>query len=221
VLQVAELERRVAVRGVSLYTAWHSQHAPAVPAMKAWLEGKRMRRIDMTWCEDARRWHPGQRWLWEAGGLGIFDPAINALSILAAATDDPLHLDRAIFHMPANSDTPIAAELSGATAGGAAFTAWTDFRQAGQQTWTLHIETDDGALDMTLGGAELALDGRPQTLASNGEYPPLYFRFAELIRSGKSEVEVRPLMLAADAFLIAQRREVEAFHDDARPPSRP
>ncbi len=32
--------------------------------------------------EDVRRWHPGQDWIWEAGGFGVFDPGINALSIL-------------------------------------------------------------------------------------------------------------------------------------------
>ena len=28
------------------------------------------------------RWHPGQEWIWQAGGFGVFDPGINALSIV-------------------------------------------------------------------------------------------------------------------------------------------
>ena len=36
----------------------------------------------MDWKEDVTHWHPGQKWIWQAGGLGVFDPGINGLSIL-------------------------------------------------------------------------------------------------------------------------------------------
>jgi D-galactose 1-dehydrogenase len=40
--------------------------------------------------------------------------------------------------------------------------------------------------------------------APDTEYPDLYTRFAELIRNGQSDAEIRPLQLAADAFSLAR-----------------
>jgi hypothetical protein len=37
--------------------------------------------VEIVWHEDVRKWHPGQQWIWEPGGFGVFDPGINALSI--------------------------------------------------------------------------------------------------------------------------------------------
>jgi predicted dehydrogenase len=69
-------------QGVTLFASWHSRFAAGVPAAKAWLATHDIRAVDIQWREDVRRWHPGQTWIWEAGGLGVFDPGINALSIL-------------------------------------------------------------------------------------------------------------------------------------------
>ncbi|MET0374370.1 MAG: Gfo/Idh/MocA family oxidoreductase, partial [Rhizorhabdus sp.] len=80
--ELAELETLARARGCTLYTGWHSQHAPGVAPARAWLAGRSVRAVDMRWCENVREWHPGQRWIWEPGGLGVFDPGINALSIL-------------------------------------------------------------------------------------------------------------------------------------------
>jgi D-galactose 1-dehydrogenase len=38
--------------------------------------------VNVIWREDVRVWHPGQDWIWQPGGLGVFDPGINALSII-------------------------------------------------------------------------------------------------------------------------------------------
>ncbi len=35
----------------------------------------------ITWHEDVHKWHPGQAWIWQPGGFGVFDPGINAFSI--------------------------------------------------------------------------------------------------------------------------------------------
>ncbi|MCB2123730.1 MAG: Gfo/Idh/MocA family oxidoreductase, partial [Rhodobacteraceae bacterium] len=67
---------------VSLYATWHSREAGKVAAAKAWLADRTIRRFRVTWKEDVRRWHPGQDWIWEPGGIGVFDPGINALSIV-------------------------------------------------------------------------------------------------------------------------------------------
>ncbi|REI74248.1 Gfo/Idh/MocA family protein, partial [Klebsiella variicola] len=69
-------------RGRTLFASWHSRHAPGVEAARAWLAERAIFSVDVQWKEDVRRWHPNQQWIWEPGGLGVFDPGINALSIL-------------------------------------------------------------------------------------------------------------------------------------------
>jgi D-galactose 1-dehydrogenase/L-arabinose 1- dehydrogenase len=56
----------------------------------------------------------------------------------------------------------------------------------------------------------LAIDGRELTTDESlaGEYPRLYQRFAELVETGRSEVDWRPFQLVADSFLIGERRIV-------------
>jgi D-galactose 1-dehydrogenase len=46
----------------------------------------------VEWKEDVRQWHPGQQWIWQPGGLGVFDPGINALSIVTWMLPRPIFL---------------------------------------------------------------------------------------------------------------------------------
>ena len=73
----------------------------------------------MPWKEDVRVWHPGQRWIWEPGGFGVFDPGINALSIVARIFPGALFVREAELSYPRNKQTPIAAELRMAESGAA------------------------------------------------------------------------------------------------------
>lgn len=41
----------------------------------------------------------------------------------------------------------------------------------------------------------------------------LYKRFAELVKSGTSDVDLAPLRHVADAFMLGRRKFVEAFYD--------
>ena len=66
----------------TLFATWHSRFAPAVEPARQLLAGRKVKSVKITWKEDVRVWHPGQAWIFEAGGLGVFDPGINALSIL-------------------------------------------------------------------------------------------------------------------------------------------
>ena len=75
-------------------------------------EGKRVRELRVTWKEDVRHWHPGQAWIWEPGGFGVFDPGINALSILTRILPSPIFVQSATLAVPANRAAPIAAEIS-------------------------------------------------------------------------------------------------------------
>ena len=65
------------------------------------------------------------------------------------------------------------------------------------------------------GGARLEIDGALQWQAPEREYAAIYDRFAELIESGRSEVDGRPFQLVADAFLIGSRSAAAPFYENA------
>lgn len=207
VLLLADIARE---RGLTMFCTWHSRFAAAVEPARAWLQGRRIRSVAITWREDVRVWHPGQAWLWEAGGMGVFDPGINALSI-ATRILPPLRLIDGSLCFPSNRQAPIAAELSLATLDGGPVTADFDMRQTGPQTWDIRIDTDGGELLLREGGGRLCVDGVDQPLPPSAEYPSLYARFADLISASESDADVRPLGLVADAFLRARREIVEPF----------
>lgn len=194
----------------TLFATWHSRFAPGVAPAAAWLAGRQLRSATATWHEDIRRWHPGQDWLLAPGGLGVFDPGINALSILTAILPGPLAVREAILHIPANRQAPIAAAV-GMAVGAVPVALDLDLRASGEQRWTIAVETDGGVLTLSEGGHRLAIDGAEQVVASSDEYPALYARFATMIAAGQSECDVRPLQLVADAFLLGERRPVAAF----------
>jgi D-galactose 1-dehydrogenase len=207
VVALGEIARR---KGVTLFASWHSRHARAVEPARAWLEERRIRRVTVTWKEDVRVWHPGQTWIWKAGGLGVFDPGINALSILTRIIPGAWLLKEANLSFPQNCATPIAANLM-LEAGGIPAQVDLDFLQTGPQTWSIDIETDSGRLELSMGGKDLTLDGDLVSTAPSAEYPALYAHFAELVRSHRSDVDIAPLQLVADAFLCGRRTEVAAF----------
>lgn len=208
--EVHALERLARAKGVSLYATWHSRMAEAVAPAKAWLADKSVRRAHITWREDVRKWHPGQDWVFEPGGMGVFDPGINALSILTDILPMPVHVTAATLEFPENRDTPIAAQIQFSANVSADF----DWRQEGPQTWDIVVETDAGTLDLKMGGNRLFIDGR-ETAGEDtimGEYPALYARMAELVRAGRSDVDLAPMVHVADALTLGRRKTVAAFH---------
>ena len=210
--EVADLAALAAARGLSLFASWHARCADAIEPARAWLAGRRVRRVQITWKEDVRQWHPGQDWIFAPGGMGVFDPGINALSIATRILPRPFMLSRARLDFPAGRGAPIAADLVFEDADGAPITAAFDLRQAGLQSWDIAVETDAGRLRLESGGARLIIDGRAQPLETGSEYARLYARFAELVRTRASEADTSPLVHVADAFMLGERREVEPFH---------
>ena len=200
-------------KGLTLFTAWHSREAAAVGAARDWLARTPARRIVIAWKEDVRRWHSGQAWIWAEDGFGVFDPGINALSILTALVPEPIAVRKATLDRPANCAAPIAARLAMESASGIAISADFDFLQTGPQTWDIAIEADAGRLLLSDGGNTLAIDGEPQVCGPEREYPRLYARFVELIGQGACEVDARPLQLVCDATSIAQVSVVKPFYD--------
>jgi len=212
-LSEVEILRELArTKGVTLFASWHSRYASGVDTARHWLAGKTLHSVEIEWKEDVRHWHPGQAWIWEAGGMGVFDPGINALSI-ATAILPPFFLADGTLEVPANRASPIAADLHFVTAAGTPVHAAFDWRQTGPQTWDIRVATDAGKLVLSKGGSELSIDGQPHALPPEAEYRGLYDRFAQLIAAGESDVDVSPLRHVADAQLRAERREVEAFED--------
>ncbi|MEM6616838.1 MAG: Gfo/Idh/MocA family oxidoreductase [Pseudomonadota bacterium] len=197
--------------GVTIFATWHSRFADCVPDAKAWLADKIITRVHITWKEDVRRWHPGQDWVFEPGGMGVFDPGINALSILTEILPFAVHIESATLDVPLNRDTPIAAQLSFANPPNAAITADFDWLQTGPQTWDIAVETASGTLLLSDGGATLIIDGVQVKTGSDHEYPNLYARMAELVAAGTSEYDMRPLVHVSDALSLGRRRLVDPF----------
>jgi D-galactose 1-dehydrogenase len=197
----------------TLFAAWHSRFAPAVEPARQWLAARRINAVRITWKEDVRVWHPGQAWIWEPGGLGVFDPGINALSILTTILPQPLFLTAAALSFPANREAPIAARLALTDADDLPITAEFDFRQTGPQSWDIVVDTDRGPLTLSRGGARCIAAGDVLAEAADAEYRGLYRRFIELAATGTSDVDLTPLRLVADAFLLGRREIVESFED--------
>jgi D-galactose 1-dehydrogenase/L-arabinose 1- dehydrogenase len=212
VTQATHLVEAAAARGVALFATWHSREAAAVEAAATRLSATRIDGVRIDWLEDVRRWHPGQEWIFAAGGFGVFDPGINALSILTAILPDPVTLAAAHLTVPANRQAPIAARL-GLRSGDADIAATFDFRQQGSECWTIAIDTADGRYELSDGGARLALEGVPVSdAATNREYARLYDHFAALIAGGASDADLAPIRIVADAFLVGEVETTDAFH---------
>jgi D-galactose 1-dehydrogenase len=212
--ELHELARSADAQKKILFTTWHSQYNAAVAATKTALDGKRVKRMTVNWKEDVRRWHPGQAWIWTSGGFGVFDPGINALSIVTRIMPTPVFVRSADLTFPANFDAPIAATLTFHTGGGGdeALAAVFDRRHTGPQTWENVIETDDGErLHLENGGAKLSVDGKLVIEEKPTEYEQIYAHFRELLDAGRSDVDPAPLRLVADAFLVGRRLETEPF----------
>ena len=214
VSEIAPLLATARENGRTLFTTWHSRFAPAVEPLRRLLENRQISSVTITWKEDVRVWHPGQAWIFEAGGLGVFDPGINALSILTRILPQPFFLNRAELSFPRNRAAPIAADLAFSDDTGLSIRAEFDWRQTGPQTWDIVVETDAGSLTLGSGGSRLVHDGRTLIDEKPAEYRGIYRRFVELIANGVSDVDLSPLVHVADAFLLGRRREVEAFVED-------
>ena len=197
--------------GVTLFAAWHSREGAAVARARDWLPGKNLRSVEIIWKEDVRVWHPGQLWITQAGGFGVFDPGINALSILTTILPTPVRVTRAALQIPANWQAPIAAQLDMETGSSVPIRAAFDFRQTGRQSWDIAVEAAEGRLLLSNGGNSLSIDGVAVFGEPEAEYSALYRNFAALVAERRSEVDIAPLRLVADAFLLGEISATEAF----------
>ncbi|KRB87460.1 Gfo/Idh/MocA family protein [Noviherbaspirillum sp. Root189] len=203
----AEAIRRLAeARGISLLASWHSRFAPAVEATRDWIAQRSLRSVQIVWKENVRQWHPGQTWIFAPGGMGVFDPGINSLSILTRILSDTVFVQKADLHIPVNCDAPIQVGMDMMTDTGVSVRADYDFLQENEQTWSIFVEsTKAEKLALHMGGTRLEIDGKLVLQEKETEYPGLYAHFAELVRNGKSDADFSPLRIVADAFLVGKR----------------
>ena len=209
--QIAELDCAAQAEGVTLFTTWHAQHHATVDAAAQALAGKRIKSMEILWHEDVHKWHPGQQWIWDAGGFGVFDPGINALSIATKIFPGGLFVKSASLQVPENAQTPIAADIvfTSPEADGPV-TASLDWRRTEGEEWTIAVETTDGvSVRLEQGGARLVLDGAVQDDEGAGEYPDIYRTFVDLIDERRSLVDVAPFRLVADCLLTASIKRVD------------
>jgi D-galactose 1-dehydrogenase len=212
-----ELARLARERDVVLFTTWHAQYNPAVEAAAERLQGRRIASMRIRWYEDVRKWHPGQQWIWAPGGFGVFDPGINALSIATKIFPGALIVREAELFFPENRQTPIAASIRFASpAADGEVTAEFDWRYTEGEAWSIEIETADGEqMLLSEGGGRLSVGGEEVAAPGHGEYPGIYAHFARLMETGASHVDLAPLRLSADAFLLGRRSTVEPFEDQS------
>lgn len=205
--EVHALEALSRTAGVTLFATWHSRMARGVAAARAFLADKQVTSAHITWKEDVRRWHPGQDWIFEPGGMGVFDPGINALSILTHVLPDPVHLKSAELQTPANRQTPIAANLTFS----GSVTAELDWRQEGPQTWEIAIEAGSNKVLLIDGGNRCMINGDEAAQDELDEYPALYARMADLVSQSAIDVDLAPMVHVSDAMTLGRRQVIDPF----------
>jgi D-galactose 1-dehydrogenase len=203
----AEAIKRLAqAKGVSLLASWHSRFAPAVETARGWMAPRIIKSVHIAWKENVRQWHPGQAWIFAPGGMGVFDPGINSLSILTRILDGTVIVRSADLHIPANCDAPIQVEMDMVTGKGVSIRADYDFLQENLQTWSIFVEAEQGEkLALHMGATSLEIDGKTVMQEKEAEYSGLYAHFHDLVRDRKSDADFSPLRIVADAFMVGKR----------------
>lgn len=205
--EVQDLQAMAAAQGASLYTTWHSRMAKGVAAAKAFLSDKIVTGGHIDWKENVRRWHPDQDWIFEPGGMGVFDPASNALSILTDVLPAPVHIKSAELRFPENRFTPIAAsvQFSGD------LTMELDWLKEGQQMWEITLRAGDDVVALLDGGNRCVINDLEVAGTTLEEYPALYDHMATLVREGRSDVDLAPMVHVSDAMTLGKRINVAPF----------
>jgi D-galactose 1-dehydrogenase len=199
--------------GRVVYASWQSQCNHAVEAARLFLADKHLARLRVDWHEDFRLYHPDQEWIWQADGLGVFDMAINALSVISRLFTPPPFVRSAELHIAANHAAPLAATIRfGALDSTGPLELHANWGHVGPDQRELHMTTRCGhEVALLDSGGTLAIDGRVTVQEARAEYPMLYARFAELVLSGQSEADLAPLQMTLDALALGKRMALPRF----------
>lgn len=209
--ELDDIERHARAAGTALCTSWHAQHACAVPLAREMLAGEEITSLAIDWREDVRKFHPGQQWIWQPGGFGVFDPGINGLSIATHILPQPLFVESAELVFPENRQAPIAADIVFAGEGRRATFDW---REPDGECWSITIVTASGRrFELLDGGQRLLVDSKEASGDCLSGYPAIYDHFAGVVADGRVAVDREPLRIVADAFLIGRRIRAAPFED--------
>jgi D-galactose 1-dehydrogenase len=193
--------------GRVLFASWHSQYNEAVDRMREILAGEIVDRVSIIWEENFEKYHPGQDWIWRRGGFGVFDMAINGLSILTRILPQRAYARECDLVFRDGEDTPIAARVKfgiGDRADGSGEAEF-DWRAADDRR-EITVTTRRGKTLRLLDSGRRLLAGNDEVAAGpSAEYPVMYERFAELLRARRSDVDLEPLILACDSLQIGRR----------------
>jgi D-galactose 1-dehydrogenase len=201
-------------KGRVLFQTWHSRYNAAVDEAKKLLKKQGVASVRIDWRESVRKWHPGQEWVWQPGGFGVFDPGINAMSIFTKIMPFPVFVESARLKFPSNRQTPVDVEIvfKSAERHQPKLSAGFNWLETQGEIWTVSIETLKGdQLKLEKGGTVLRVNGVVKIEKPSEEYEAIYERFAELLKKKKSDADGTPLRLIADAFLLGARENVEPF----------
>jgi D-galactose 1-dehydrogenase len=201
-------------KGRVLFQTWHSRYNAAVDEAKKLLKKQGVASVRIDWRESVRKWHPGQEWVWQPGGFGVFDPGINAMSIFTKIMPFPVFVESARLKFPSNRQTPVDVEIvfKSAERHQPKLSAGFNWLETQGEIWTVSIETLKGdQLKLEKGGTVLRVNGVVKVEKPSEEYEAIYERFAELLKKKKSDADGTPLRLIADAFLLGARENVEPF----------
>lgn len=213
VAKAMAIEAMAKGRPQTLFASWHSRQAAGVGIMREWLKSRQVLQVDVSWKEDIRVWHPGQNWIFSSG-FGVFDPAINAFSILTEILEDDFFFAQGEIVVPRNKTAPIAADLVYRFAdrdGGIRLELDFDRRTADPE-WSIAIRCACGSqARLEQGGARVVLPSHSANPVTAGEYTALYSHFAELIARGENDFDLSPMIHVFDAMALSHRRQGGTF----------
>lgn len=189
----------------TLFTSWHAQANPAVAIAADYVQAEGLAHMDISWCEDVEQWHPGQQWIWQAGGFGVMDAGMNALSIASRLCRHNICVEKSSFLMHSAGLQPLRASLLARSANGR-ISGLFDWTHKGKAQWTIEITTQmDNIILLDQGGARLFYNAQNivQSQDEHSEYHALYAAFIDHIARGRSYVDTQPLRIVADMWLMA------------------
>lgn len=205
--EAQDLALRADQAGRVIFAAWHSQFNEAVDLAAGVARSEGLASLTIEWLEDAEKWHPGQQWIWEPGGFGVFDAGMNALSIASRLSVAPLLVESATLTMHESGQQAVAADVTfRGEAGSGPLTGRFDWRHRGEERWIIEARTRAGTLlSLRNGGAELLIGDR-LIINRSHEYEAVYAEFARLIAARESRMDLEPLRLVADILLKGRRK---------------
>ncbi len=165
--------RSAASKGVLLFASWHrAMRRPSKPLAPFLAKNPPVLRPRSSGRKMSAAGIPARTGIWKAGGFGVFDPGINALSI-ATHILPPLLRDRGgCSILRRTRDAPVAAQIKFDGWASCRLTMDLDWLQTGPQTLGHRRGTNAGRMVLSLGGAEARRSAASRCMKSlEAEYP--------------------------------------------------